>query len=58
LKINEVGIVFYKLGFYLWVYLGMAYISLIVNLLLEFFKENAANIRKELMTIIEEKVVL
>jgi heme exporter protein D len=57
LNINEIGIVFYKLGFYLWVYLGMAYISLIVNLLLEFFKENAANIRKELMTIVEEKVV-
>lgn len=37
-------------------YLGMAFISLIINLSLDYFKENAHNLRREIINVIEEKV--
>lgn len=42
----------------MWMYLGMAYISLIINLCLEFFEQKAENLSKEIRSIIEEKVML
>lgn len=51
-------LMFYRFLLYMWMYFGMAYISLIVNLCLEFLKQNAENLRKEIRSIIEEKVNL
>lgn len=47
---------FYRFALYLWMYLGMAFISLIITLCLDYIKANAQNLRKEIINIIEEKV--
>jgi hypothetical protein len=56
LELDSGWLIFYRFSLYLWMFLGMAYISLIINLSLDYFKENADNIRKEFINIIEEKV--
>ncbi|RNA18214.1 potassium channel subfamily K member 10 [Brachionus plicatilis] len=48
----------YRFSLYLWMYLGMAYISLIITLVLDYFKANAENIRKEVINMIEDKINL
>lgn len=49
-------LIVYRLVLYLWMFLGMAYISLIITYFLDNFKDKAHNLRKELLAIIEEKV--
>lgn len=46
----------YRCLLYMWMYLGMAYISLIINLVLGFIHSNAESLTKEIRSIIEEKV--
>ena len=53
---SSVNLTIYRIGVFVWIFLGMSYISLIINLLLEFLKGNADNFGKELKTILEEKV--
>ena len=53
---NTVLWFFYKLILYLWIYFGMAFIALLINLFLEYFKDNADLIKKEINEIINEKV--
>lgn len=56
IQIHKNLLMFYRFLLYMWMYLGMAYISLIVNLCLEFLKQNAESLSKEIRSIIEEKV--
>ena len=53
---SSVNLTIYRIGVFIWIFLGMSYISLIINLLLEFLKGNADNLTKELKTIFEERV--
>ena len=53
---SSVNLTIYRIGVFVWIFLGMSYISLIINLLLEFLKGNADNFGKELKTLLEEKV--
>ncbi|CAF0926222.1 unnamed protein product [Brachionus calyciflorus] len=58
LKLSPLWMNVYRFSLYLWMYLGMAYISLIITLVLDYFKANAQNLRKEVINIIEEKINL
>ncbi len=55
---SNVNLTIYRIGVFVWIFLGMSYISLIINLLLEFLKGNANTFKKELKTILEDKVSL
>ena len=50
-------LIFYRLVLYIWMFLGMSYISLIITYLMDNFKNKAHNLRNELLGIIEEKVI-
>lgn len=58
LKMSPMWMNLYRFSLYLWMYLGMAFISLIITLVLDYFKANAENIRQEVIYIIEEKINL
>ena len=58
LKMSSIWMNLYRFLLYLWMYLGMAFISLIITLVLDYFKANAENIRKEVVHMIEEKINL
>lgn len=58
LKLSTTWINAYRFLLYMWMYIGMAYISLIITLVLDYFKTNAENIRKEIIHMIEEKINL